>query len=148
MQCAENWLELTLVSQGRKSQIATEYCYRFREGHPDARVFWVHASTTSRFKQAYKTIAHDLGLFKKDDTEANTLWRVTDWLNDEDNGRWLMILDIADDQAVSESRPQITEAFDHSTPLVRYLPSNHHYKRQTHRGEIDIRREAIHGILI
>ncbi|MCJ1267122.1 hypothetical protein MMC22_007007 [Lobaria immixta] len=56
-----------------KSQIAIEYCYRFRDRHPDASVFWVHVGTISRFKQAYEAIANDLGLIGKDNPKANLL---------------------------------------------------------------------------
>lgn len=115
-----------IVSTRRKSQIAIEYCYMYRDKHPDASVFWVRVGTISRFKQAYETIANDRGLVGKhhDDPEANTLQLVTDWLNNEDNGNWLMILDSADDEAVFESRPQNTEDLEHSTSLARYLPDS------------------------
>ncbi|MCJ1462542.1 hypothetical protein MMC07_001144 [Pseudocyphellaria aurata] len=109
-----------------KSQIAIEYCYRFRDRYPDASVFWVHAGTVSRFKQAYEAIATEFGL-GKDDPKTNALQLVVDWLNNEDNGNWLMILDNADDQAIFESTIQVTE--DHSEqltamPLFRYLPQS------------------------
>ncbi|MCJ1262558.1 hypothetical protein MMC22_002428 [Lobaria immixta] len=105
-----------------KSQIAIEYCYRFRDRHPDASVLWVHVGTISRFKQAYEEIAKNLSLVEKDDQKANTLQLVTDWLNNTKSGNWLMVLDNADDQAVFESRSLLTEASEQSMPLVCYLP--------------------------
>lgn len=35
-----------------------------------------------------------------DDPKVNTLQLVSDWLTDEDNGSWLMVLDNADDTEV------------------------------------------------
>ena len=81
----------------RKSQIAIEYCYRFRDRHPGVGIFWVHVGTISRFKQVYESIADDLDLIRKNDPKVNMLQFVIDWLNDEDNGNLLMILDSADD---------------------------------------------------
>lgn len=117
---------IDIVFTRRKSQIAIEYCYMYRDKHPDASVFWVRVGTMSRFKQAYEAIANDRGLVGKegDDPKANTLQLVTDWLNKKDNGSWLMILDGADDEAVFESRYQITEEFECSTSLARYLPGS------------------------
>ena len=105
-----------------KSQIAIEYCYRFRDRHPNASVFWVHVGTISRFKQAYEAMATNLGLVEKDDPKANTIQLVTDWLNNAESGNWLMVLDNADDQAVFKSRFQVTEASEQSMPLFCYLP--------------------------
>lgn len=108
----------------RKSQIAIEYCYRFRDRYPNASVFWVHVGTVSRFRQAYEAIATELGL-GRDDPKANVLQLVVGWLNNEDNGNWLMILDNADDQAVLESSSQVTEGTSEQlTPLIRYLPQS------------------------
>ena len=84
-------------------------------------MFWVHVGTISRFKQAYEAIANVLGLVI-DDPKANKLQLVTDWLNNEENGNWIMILDNADDQAVFESRLPSNGSFEQSTPLIRYLP--------------------------
>ncbi|MCJ1425263.1 hypothetical protein MMC29_003151 [Sticta canariensis] len=102
-----------------KSQIAIEYCYRFRDKYHDASIFWVHVGTISKFKQGYEAIANNLGLVGKDNPKANTLQLVADWFNNEDNGRWLMILDNVDDQSVFESDSKNSEQ---SMPLIRYLP--------------------------
>lgn len=40
----------------RKSQIAIEAAYRYKETKPGL-VFWVHASTMQRFDQGYREIA-------------------------------------------------------------------------------------------
>lgn len=81
----------------RKSQIAIECCYRYREKHPQSTVFWVYSSTVERFNQPYKNIARRLDLPGWKDPGANTLQIVSDWLVDGDHENWLMILDNADD---------------------------------------------------
>lgn len=78
-----------------KTQIAIEYCYRYRERDPLVHVFWVHASTASRFDQAYKHIARTLNLAGWDALSLNTVEIVSEWLNG--HGRWLLVFDNADD---------------------------------------------------
>ncbi|KAF8246080.1 hypothetical protein K440DRAFT_554061 [Wilcoxina mikolae CBS 423.85] len=83
-----------------KSRIAIEYCYRYKDNHPEARVFWVHASNIARFEQAYKDIATELDLPGLDDPNTNILQLVTKWFADDGNGPWLFILDNADDEGI------------------------------------------------
>lgn len=80
-----------------KSQIAIEYCYRFREDNPAANVFWVHATSLAQLDQSFRRIARKLSLPAWDDLSPDAFQIVSDWLNDEDHGRWLMVLDSADD---------------------------------------------------
>ncbi|KAG5788957.1 hypothetical protein H9Q69_011978 [Fusarium xylarioides] len=80
-----------------KSQLAIHYTYHIRTSSPDTYVFWVHAGTAQRFEDAYRTIAERLGLPGCRDPETDVLRLVRDWLHDERNGRWLMVLDNADD---------------------------------------------------
>ncbi len=47
-------LLLTDYGLNRKSQITVEFCYRFKEEHPEGWMLWVHASTITRFDEAYK----------------------------------------------------------------------------------------------
>jgi hypothetical protein len=60
-------------------------------------VFWVHASTSSRFQEAYKIIARKLGILGIESLNANIFHIICDWLSDEKYGSWLMVLDNVDD---------------------------------------------------
>lgn len=66
-------------------------------------VFWVHASNTARFKQAYEEIAARIELPGRNDPKMDILPLVRSWLCDERNGRWLLIVDNADDDGVFTS---------------------------------------------
>ncbi|KAJ4329639.1 hypothetical protein N0V95_010170, partial [Ascochyta clinopodiicola] len=66
-------------------------------------VFWVHASNAARFKQAYEEIAAQVELPGRDDPKTDIFRLVRNWLCDERNGRWLMIVDNADDDRVFAS---------------------------------------------
>ena len=99
-----------------KSQIAIEYSYRLREKDPETWVFWVHASNNVRFEQAYKSIAATLHLPSWDDPKTDILGLVSRWLSDTNNGRWLMILDNADDIDVFRQTQEIS-SHNNNTPL-------------------------------
>jgi hypothetical protein len=84
----------------RKSQIAIEYAYRVRDESPTTWVFWVHASKQARFEEGYQRIAEATRLDGWDNPKADALRLVCNWLCDESNGPWVMIIDNADDSSV------------------------------------------------
>ena len=109
----------------RKSQIAIEYCYRFRDAHPNAHIVWVHASTKQRLEQAYRNIARGLEIPGWDDPKADTLYSVFEWFNEAENGQWLMILDNADDLDTFFTKPTSTIADTERTRrLLDFLPQS------------------------
>ena len=103
----------------RKSQIAIEYCYRYRQKYPDRPILWVFANTAERFEQAYRDIARRLNLPRWDDPATDVLRIVSDWLTDGDHNGWLMILDNADDESVFLNPP--SNINPHRVPLLSYL---------------------------
>ncbi|KAH0536621.1 hypothetical protein FGG08_006515 [Glutinoglossum americanum] len=109
-----------------KSRIAIEYCYKYRNSHPKAQVFWVHSSNSARFEEAYKDIARELTLPGLDDPDTNTLQLVYKWLSDDASGPWLLVLDNADDmEAFFGSGPHTSShqsEYQPTAALVNYLP--------------------------
>ncbi|KAF9772959.1 hypothetical protein IL306_009286 [Fusarium sp. DS 682] len=95
-----------------KSQIAIEYAYRVKDSAPQTWVFWVHASSAARFEQGYRGIANTAEIPGREDTKADILKIVYDWLCDNRNGQWLIILDNADDDDCF---------FDYTRPLEGFL---------------------------
>src|ERR1044071_339865 len=80
-----------------KTQIALAYAYQLRKTSPEVSVFWVHASNAERFRQAYASIAHECQVPGYDDPKTDLLPLVKTWLESKDRGRWLMVIDNADD---------------------------------------------------
>ncbi|KFZ14930.1 hypothetical protein V502_05841 [Pseudogymnoascus sp. VKM F-4520 (FW-2644)] len=116
-----------------KSQIAIEYAYRARKQRPQVSVFWIHASTKTRFEQAYQEMAERLELPGRDDPKANVLRLVYNWLSDEANGQWHMILDNVDDGSVFFGNNDVfrgvsphNQAIDSQPPLEEFLPQSRH----------------------
>ncbi|KAI1157269.1 hypothetical protein F5B18DRAFT_261410 [Nemania serpens] len=104
-----------------KSQAVIEYTYRVRDNRPQTWVFWVHASTASRVEEAYRGIADRLSLPGRNNPNTNVCQLVSNWLCDEANGRWILILDNADD--IETFFPQ-QKPHDASSPLGNYLPQS------------------------
>ncbi len=109
----------------RKSQVAIEYCYRYRDDNPHAHIFWVHASTKERFDQAYRDIARRLELTGWNNSNVDTLRLVCDWFSEAEDETWLMVLDNADNLDLFFTRPDAAAIDEqYSPPLVDYLPQN------------------------
>jgi hypothetical protein len=117
-----------------KSQIAVEYSYILQDQKPNISIFWVHVSSRSRFKQSFAEIARKVQLPKIEHPESDALQEVTDWLCDESNGEWLLILDNRDDidvllnDQVDASGTSTADNKD-GKPLIEYIP-------QTRNGSI------------
>ncbi|KAI1202896.1 P-loop containing nucleoside triphosphate hydrolase protein [Nemania serpens] len=84
-----------------KSQLAIEHAYRMRDmfarKHKEVWVFWVHAGTRARVEEGFRTIADTVKIQGRDQPNADILHLVHQWLQNEANGQWFMILDSADD---------------------------------------------------
>ncbi|KAL8340937.1 hypothetical protein RB601_006849 [Gaeumannomyces tritici] len=86
-----------------KTQIAVAYLFQLRAALPDVGIFWVHGGTAERFRKSYLDIARQCkipghnGPDGLEDPHGNALSLVKDWLASEEAGRWLMVVDNADD---------------------------------------------------
>ncbi|KAE8447349.1 hypothetical protein EG329_010907 [Mollisiaceae sp. DMI_Dod_QoI] len=118
-----------------KTEIAIEYCYKFHESHPYTPVFWISADTIEKFEQSYMNVAKRLRLPGIEDPKTDVLELVTEYLKDEKQGPWLMILDNADDVEMFTT----TQISLSSRPLARFIPQSKSGKliittRDTHAG--------------
>ncbi|KAL5371148.1 hypothetical protein DPSP01_014460 [Paraphaeosphaeria sporulosa] len=104
-----------------KSQLAVELCYRTADRSPETWIFWVHAGSVARLEQSYRDIADQVGIAGRTDAQADVFELVRNWLR-EKNGKWLLVLDNADDDAIFASLP-CTRDQQH---LSRYLPPSKH----------------------
>ncbi|KAK5651335.1 hypothetical protein OQA88_12568 [Cercophora sp. LCS_1] len=99
-----------------KTQVAIEFLYRLRWARPGISVFWVHASTAERFRDAYSFIAKQCSIPSHEDPNLDVLPLVKNWLKSPDRGRWLMVVDNADD----------AELFTGPTSLAQWIPECAH----------------------
>lgn len=119
--------ELTIAA--RKSQIAIEYSYRLVERSSQLSTFWVHASSKQRFEDSYEKIVTEVKIAGIGDGKVDTLQVVSNWLANQDNGPWLLILDNADEAAVLLHPPESDTGTGTSSVqrrLLDFLPRVQH----------------------
>ncbi|KAK3332561.1 hypothetical protein B0T19DRAFT_415984 [Cercophora scortea] len=107
-----------------KTQIALEYIHWLKESSSDVSIFWVHASTTERFRESYASIAQECHIPGIESAE-DVLPLVKAWLESEEQGRWLLVIDNADDAQLFFS-PNDAEQAGHEGNLARYIPDCTH----------------------
>ncbi|CAG8221592.1 unnamed protein product [Penicillium salamii] len=105
-----------------KTQTAIEYSYHVRESTQDTWVFWIHASNRARLEQSYQQIAEVAEIPGRNDPKTNILQIVYQWLCDPGNGRWLMVLDNADNDGIFFNGNES----DKRGPLGNFLPQASH----------------------
>ena len=86
-------------------------------------MFWVHVGTRERFEEGFRTIADVVKLPGRNEQQADILRLVPTWLSNERNGKWVMILDNADDHGVFYNASPNTSTSDR-LGLARYLPQS------------------------
>jgi tetratricopeptide (TPR) repeat protein len=78
----------------RKTQVALEYiCKRVDSDH---HVFWVNGGSWATFSRDYRNISTRLGLLVTDSKEDEIFLRLKNWLESEDSGDWVLVMDNAD----------------------------------------------------
>jgi tetratricopeptide (TPR) repeat protein len=89
-------------------------------------VFWVHAGTQARFKEGYRRIAEATKMhgWKDLQTDIEILRLVHAWLCDASNGRWVMVVDNADDLDVFFASQQSAQIVGAAQPLFDFLPQS------------------------
>ncbi|KAK4696133.1 hypothetical protein P7C71_g1739, partial [Lecanoromycetidae sp. Uapishka_2] len=83
-----------------KSQLALEHAYRRREEDPQLSVFWVRASNASRFEQDFLQIGKFAKFLESNSLSQDPKETIKKWLDSENSGMWLLILDSADDSEI------------------------------------------------
>lgn len=88
-----------------KSQIALEYCYRRQKKDERCSVFWCNAATVARFEESLSRIAKECRLVLKEETGTDVAEALKPWLESQDQGRWLMVIDNVDDANIFYEQP-------------------------------------------
>ncbi|KAK3296679.1 uncharacterized protein B0H64DRAFT_106668 [Chaetomium fimeti] len=122
--CSEPAGRVALVGLGGvgKSQLAIEYAHRVSEEQPDAWVFWVHAGTQARVREGFKTIADAIKLPDRNQANADIPQLVSSWLSNDQNGKWTIVVDSADDRNILYG--PISDETPDDRSFASYLPQN------------------------
>ena len=102
-----------------KTQIALEFAFKLQELSPEHSVFWVRASDLTSFERAYREIGQRLKIPGLDDDKADVKELVSTRLSQESVGKWMLIVDNADDFGMLYNRAEESSG---SRALHEYLP--------------------------
>ncbi|KAH0565547.1 hypothetical protein GP486_001060 [Trichoglossum hirsutum] len=108
---------------------------RSKYARPDLSVFWVDARNPQRFKETYIRIGKEARLPSSDDPDVNALARVEERLDRRAYGRWLMIVDNANDLALfgheDSTSPKFRLGSALEDDLCRYIPDKPHWDSES-----------------
>ncbi|KAJ5185564.1 hypothetical protein N7491_006568 [Penicillium cf. griseofulvum] len=112
-----------------KSELVIEYSYLVRSESPATWVFWIHGSTQARFEQSFRDIADHIQIQGRHDPKVDIFRLVENWLRDEKHGKWICILDNADDEkflcsslAAGKEDPTKGPTNAFTKPLLEHVP--------------------------
>lgn len=117
-----------------KSQLAIEHCYRTSDiaaqKNEPIWVFWIHAETQARVEEDLRFIADTVKLSGRKHPKADIPQLVQQWLRNRENGRWLLVLDNADEASVrfnvDHDPTGATPQDGQDRALSTYLPQDSH----------------------
>ena len=105
-----------------KTQIALEAAFRMKKASPDRSVFWISAISTTSFEKSYRDIGQVLEIPGIIEDKADVKVLVKTFLSQESAGRWLLIIDNADDVEMLYGRADESNESSGSPALADYLP--------------------------
>ncbi|KAI1170462.1 hypothetical protein F4777DRAFT_583864 [Nemania sp. FL0916] len=97
-----------------KTQVALEFAYWVKETQKQYSVFWVPALSYETFEQAYADIARQLNMQSHRDEDIKE--SVRRYLESDRSGKWLMIVDNADDMEIVYQSTGKYEGIDRHLP--------------------------------
>ncbi|KAJ6194501.1 kinesin light chain [Bipolaris maydis] len=111
--------ELSIAGLGGsgKTQLALQFAYSVKDKWPEYSIFWVPVLSRETFEQACVSIAKILGIPQVADDKEDIKELVKQRLSSSRAGRWLMVVDNADD-------PSILFETAESQGIVEYLPKS------------------------
>ncbi|KAL9025121.1 MAG: hypothetical protein Q9196_006007 [Gyalolechia fulgens] len=111
--------KLALVGLGGvgKTQVALQFAYTVKEHWHEYSIFWAPAISAESFEQAYRDIATQCSI-ALDPNQEDPKESVRRYLNSDSAGKWLLIVDNADDEEI------VLGKSSDSGSLTDYLPQS------------------------
>lgn len=100
-----------------KTQVALQFAYYVKENHTEFSVFWVQSLSMETFEQGCTEIARALGIYQEQQVEEDVKILVRQWLCTKTAGKWLLIIDNADDHDLLRGHHQ-------TDGLLTFLPKS------------------------
>lgn len=103
-----------------KTQIALSFAYQIKETRPEYSIFWVPLLSHETTEQAFVDIAKKLNLqHKTNNADKCVKDMVCQYLSADEAGKWLFIIDNADDQT-------LVSGSEDSAGLDQFFPTSDH----------------------
>ncbi|KAF2496457.1 kinesin light chain, partial [Lophium mytilinum] len=96
-----------------KTQIALQFAYKVKEAWPDCSIFWMSALSMETFEQACVEVAKLLRIPRATDPNEDAKELVKECLSAAQAGRWLIVLDNADDPGIIFGTKQSKGIYDY-----------------------------------
>ncbi|KAK4220484.1 nucleoside phosphorylase domain-containing protein [Podospora fimiseda] len=112
-----------------KTQIALAHVYWLHRTSPEVSIFWVHAHNAEKFRQSFMSIAQECQIPGSFDPKVDILLLLKRWLERKESGRWLMVIDNADDTHLFFGMPKESVSRDglkDEGSLGKYIPDCAH----------------------
>jgi hypothetical protein len=100
-----------------KTQVVLHFAYSVLEKYPDVSVFWVPALSVEAFELAIGEIARELGIHIAAGREEDAKVLVRRYLSEARAGKWLLVVDNADDLDILKGSGQ-------KQGILRHLPES------------------------
>lgn len=91
-----------------KTQLAIELAYRLVR-LAKSSIFWIHADSRENIEEGFRTIASTVMPRRWNMAKSDLLQSAYDWLSNERNGRWVIILDGANDDSVFQDEAYLPQ---------------------------------------
>lgn len=103
-----------------KTQVALQFAYWVKDNQPEYSVFWASALSNGGFNQAYAELARRLSIPMSENEDEDLKESVQRYLSLESTGKWLMIVDNADNHEL------LFGSSDKPGGINQYLPQSDH----------------------
>ena len=100
-----------------KTQVALEFAYQVKEVWPEYSIFWIPALSMESLEQAYGDIARKSNLPRSAEAKKDVKELVKEYLSNETAGKWLLVVDNADDM-------DLLLGTEDSKGIADYLPQS------------------------
>lgn len=107
-----------------KTRLAMEIGYRTREQRQSCSVYWIEATSTETLERDYLAVGQLLNLSQAELDQQDIKRIIQTRLSDEATGKWLLILDSADDDALWCKGLSRSPDSDNTRALSHYLPAS------------------------
>jgi tetratricopeptide (TPR) repeat protein len=100
-----------------KTQVALEFAYRVKESRPEYSILWIPALSMESVEQAYREIERTWDISRAKDEKEDVKELVRRRLTNKDAGKWLLVVDNADDM-------DLLFGTEDSHGIMDYLPQS------------------------